>query len=167
MEAKLASKIHVIQEREGNFSCLFFSWVQEDVAMRREQTKIKDFMEAKNIAAEWKFILEIIKKNWISDVEHNVRKMFANIKKNKWWRGRERKKEKRETEKGGREPFLLHSQFSIMHLFSFFHNKHDSHQLKFPEVSIKVYKSKCTYIIISHRRKLWLERDYCIIEMTG
>lgn len=52
MEAKLASKIHVIQEREGNFSCLFFSWVQEDVAMRREQTKMKDFMEAKNIAAE-------------------------------------------------------------------------------------------------------------------
>lgn len=51
--------------------------------MRREQTKIKDFMVTKNIAAEQKFILEIIKENCISDVELIVGKHSLNTKQNK------------------------------------------------------------------------------------
>lgn len=72
----------MIQEWEGNLS-LFSFWLDtENVVMKREQTKIKkkDFMEAKNIVTEWKFILEIIKENWISDFEHNLTKIFSAYK---------------------------------------------------------------------------------------
>lgn len=37
-------------------------------------------METKNIVTEWKFILEIIKENWISDVEYNLGKIFSEYK---------------------------------------------------------------------------------------
>ena len=41
----------MMQERIGNLS-LFTFQIQEDVAVRTEQTKIKDFMETKNIVIE-------------------------------------------------------------------------------------------------------------------
>lgn len=65
--------------------------------MRREQTKIKDFMVTKNTAAEWKFILEIIKENWISDVEHSLRKIFSEYKEKQM---KERKGKREERKKG-------------------------------------------------------------------
>ena len=44
VEGKLASKIDMIQEREENITLfIFFGYMQEDVAIRREKTKIKKF----------------------------------------------------------------------------------------------------------------------------
>ena len=44
IEGKPASKIDMMQEREENIY-LFFGWLQEDVALRKEHTEIEDFIE--------------------------------------------------------------------------------------------------------------------------
>lgn len=80
VEGKLASKIDMIQEREENITLfIFFGYMEEDVAIRREKTKIKKFYGNQKTVVEWKFILEIIKENWVSN-ENNLRKTLSEYK---------------------------------------------------------------------------------------